>query len=116
MSDTTPSECPLDADHGLTVECAKGRQVVNIALRGEGDISTLEQLDFALDHVDLNGATAVHLDVNDLEFADLATIRRLAAFARQAQQTGLTITTCGASATLRRVAALLDAYDILGLD
>jgi anti-anti-sigma factor len=110
----TPSTDPEDV-HNLRIETIKGEGIAWVILQGEADISTLRDLEAALEHVELNGAKSVHLHVTDLDFADAATIRRLTIFARRARRTGHHIKTCGASPTLHKVARLLRVQDDLGL-
>lgn len=114
MSHTYSLIDPDDVNN-LRIETATGEDIAWVTLHGEADISTLGDLEAALEHVELNGATAVHLHVTELEFADIATIRRLTAFARRAKQTGHEVQTCGANPTLRKVARLLRVHDDLGL-
>lgn len=104
-----------DDVNNLRVETVKGEDIAWVVLQGEADISTLGDLEAALDHVELHGAKSVHLHVTELDFADAATIRRLTVFARQAKRTGRDVKTCGASPTLRKVAHLLRVHDDLGL-
>ena len=57
----------------------------------------------------------VQLDLTHLRFADVAAVRLLGRFARQARGTGHDVRTSGAGTTLRKVAALLGVADDLGL-
>jgi anti-anti-sigma regulatory factor len=93
----------------------KGNDTAWILLRGEADISTLDQLETALERVDLDGTRSVHLDVSELAFVDAATIRRLTVFAVRARQAGHHVDTCGAGPTFRMVARLLGVRDHLRL-
>ena len=104
-----------DEKNNLRVETIKGEDIAWVVLHGEADISTLRELDAALEHVELDGATSVHLHLTELDFADAATIRRLTDFAQQVRRTGHDVKTCGASPTLRKVARLLQVHDDLGL-
>ena len=79
------------------------------------DFSKIHELDQALRNIELDGARLVHLDLTQLAFADVATIRRLAAFAGYAKRSGPDVTTCGARPTVRKVANLLRVQDDLGL-
>jgi anti-anti-sigma factor len=105
---------PDDANT-LRVDTVKGEDIAWVVLQGEADISTLRDLEVALEHVELDDTRSVHLHVTELEFADAATIRRLTAFARQVRRAGHDVKTCGASPTLRKVAHLLHVHDDLGL-
>lgn len=104
-----------DDVHNLRIEAVTGEDITWIVLAGEADISTLGDLEATLDRVELDGTKSVHLHLTGLDFADTATIRRLTLFARQVQQTGHHIKTCGANPTLRKVAGLLQVQDDLGL-
>lgn len=99
----------------LTVESVVTPAVARVALRGESDVATLACLDGALTQLPLNGSRCLELDVTQLRFADAATMRRLALFARQARESGHEITTEGANHTVRKVAGLLGVTDVLGL-
>jgi anti-anti-sigma regulatory factor len=100
---------------GLRVETAKDGHDLRVALHGESDFSTLSELDRALQRIELDGSRLVCLDLTHLAFADVATIRRLAAFAGHAKRAGPEVTTCGAHPTVRRVAGLLRVHGELGL-
>ena len=81
-----------DADgvQGLRVETVEDEHVLRVALHGECDFSRIHELDQALRNITLDGARLVHLDLTHLAFADVATIRRLAAFTGHAKRTGQT--------------------------
>lgn len=104
-----------DAPSRLRVETVHREDAFWLVLRGEADIATLEQLEDALAHVELDRAKPVHLHLTDLDFADVATLRELTNFARQAKQAGHDIKTCGATPTLRKVALLLSLHQDLGI-
>lgn len=91
----------------LVVEVDDRAASVRVVLRGEGDIATLLGLEDALARVTLGDARPVHLDLSGLTFADVATMRRLVVFAREARRSGHTVRTCGARPALRRVADIL---------
>ena len=105
---------PRGAD-ALRVETVKDGHVLRVALHGESDFSKIHELDQALRNIELDGARLVHLDLTQLAFADVATIRRLAAFAGYAKRTGPDVTTCGARPIVRKVANLLRVQEDLGL-
>ena len=104
-----------DGVQGLRVETLKGEHTLQVALHGECDFSNIHELDQALRNIELDGARLVHLDLTHPTFADVATIRRLAAFAGRAKRTGHDVTTNGAHHTLRRVADMLHVQDDLAL-
>lgn len=108
-SSTGPDELPLGVETNID------GPAVSISIRGEADIATLERLEAALEHVELNGAKSVHLDLCELDFADAATIRRLTAFAIRAKETGHDVETRGASPAFRMAALQLGVRDHLGL-
>ncbi|HEX6248304.1 MAG TPA: STAS domain-containing protein [Nocardioidaceae bacterium] len=110
---TTTTESP--DSRLLRVETAREADASWVRLHGEADIATLPHLAAALDGIELDGARCWYLDVTGLEFADVATLRQLATFARQVRRSGHEIRTCGANATLRKVASLLRVQDDLGL-
>lgn len=114
MAHTTRTTDPYGVE-GLRVETVRGEHTLRVALHGECDISRIHELDQALRNIELDGARLVHLDLTHLAFADIATIRRLAAFAGHAKRTGHDVTTNGAHHTLRKVADLLHVQDDLGL-
>jgi anti-anti-sigma factor len=110
----TLSTGPTDV-HRLGVETNDNQDAAWVILHGEADIATLQHLEAALTRIELDGAKPVHLHVADLDFADVATLQLLTAFARQAKQVGHDVKTCGASPTLRKVARLMSVHDDLGL-
>jgi len=97
------------------VEALKEDGGIRVVLRGESDFSNVRELDQALREITLDGARLVHLDLTHLEFADVATVRRLAAFSGHARRTGHQFTTSGAHVSVRQVAELLDVRADLGL-
>jgi ABC-type transporter Mla MlaB component len=111
----TATTTDADSGQGPRVHSVTDEHVLRVVLHGESDVSTLHELDRALADVTLDGARLVHLDLADLAFADVATIRRLAAFTGDAKRAGHEVTTSGAHHTLRTVADLLHAQDDLGL-
>ena len=90
-------------------------QVPVLILQGEADLATLQELETALARIHLDDAKAIHLHLDRLTFADVATLRRLTAFARSAKQSGYDIRTCGANPMIRKVARLLSVQEDLGL-
>jgi anti-anti-sigma factor len=105
---------PVVADQ-LRIETVDRSDATWVVLCGEADIATLQQLEFALTRIQLRGVRSVHFHVTALDFADAATLRQLTMFARQAQQSGHEVRTCGASPTLRKIAGLLRIQADLGL-
>jgi ABC-type transporter Mla MlaB component len=111
----TATTSDADGVQELRVHSVTHKHVLRIAVHGESDFSTLHELDRALADITLDGARLVHLDLAHLAFADVATVRRLAAFTGDAKRSGHDVTTSGAHHTLRKVADLLHAQDDLGL-
>ena len=99
----------------LTIETRREDGVVTLVLRGEADIASLERLESTLAQVEIDGARAVHVDLTELDFADVATLRHLMRFAQRARAKGHQVTSRGARPVLRRVATLLGGDDMLGL-
>lgn len=114
MPDMTFWPDPDDV-HNLRIETITGEDIASVILHGEADISTLRELETALERVELDGATSVRLDVSDLHFADAGAIRQLTIFAKQATQAGYHIETCGVNPTLRKMVRLLEVDDDLRL-
>ncbi len=100
---------------GVRVQTVADGPVLRVAVYGECDFSTVSSLDHALGDIDLDGSRLVRLDLTQLTFADVATIRRLAAFAGDAKRAGQDVATVGAHPTLRKVADLLQVHGELGL-
>lgn len=114
MTLQTLSIHPCD-DRRLRVQTLVSGDTACVVLEGEGDISTLADLDAALTGLDLRDARFVRIDLAALTFADAATIRELTGFARQATRTGCDVRTSGASPVLRRVTEVLAVQRDLGI-
>jgi anti-anti-sigma factor len=99
----------------LSIETHREDGVVTLVLRGEADIATVDRLEATLAQVEVDGARAVHVDLTELDFADVATLRHLMWFAQRARASGHQVTSRGARPVLRKVAALLGGEDTLGL-
>lgn len=97
------------------VETRTGQGVLRVLIDGEVDFCTLAQLGRPLRDLMLDDGVLVQLDLTELRFADVAAVRQLGCFARQARRTGHRVTTRGAGKTLRKVATLLGVADDLGL-
>ena len=111
----TPTTTEADGVQGPHVETVEDEHVLRVVLHGECDFSRIDELEQALGSITLDGAQLVQLDLADLAFADVATVRRLAVFTGDAKRTGHDVMTIGAHQTLRQVADLLEARDDLGL-
>ncbi len=101
--------------NGLRVETVTDGNVLRVALHGECDFSKVSYLDQTLRGLELDGSRLVYLDLSQLAFADVATIRHLAAFAGDTKRGGQDVATGGAHPTLRKVADLLQVHGELGL-
>lgn len=99
----------------LRVETITDEDTIRILIHGEADIANVNHLDAALTAIQLDGAKSVLLDVSDLDFFDVAALRRLLVFAQSMKQDGRDITTCGATPILRDVAHTLELQGDLGL-
>lgn len=104
-----------DDAHLLRVETVRRDDAAWVVLQGEADLATLQELEVALSRIPLDDAKVVHLHLDHLTFADVATLRQLTAFARTAKQSGRDIQTCGANSMIRKVARLLAVHEDLGL-
>lgn len=114
MADAATTRGPDDVD-GLRVETVADGPVLRVALHGECDFSKISYLEQTLRGLELNGSRLVFFDLTHLAFADVATIRHLAAFAGDAKRAGQDVATAGAHPTLRKVADLLQVHEDLGL-
>ncbi|MFL6167477.1 MAG: STAS domain-containing protein [Ornithinibacter sp.] len=99
----------------MRVQTVMDGHVLRVALHGECDFLTVSDLDRVLGRIELADSRVVHLDLTHLAFADVATVRRLAAFAGDAKRAGHDVATCGAHPVLRRVVDLLAVDGELGL-
>jgi anti-anti-sigma factor len=99
----------------LGIETRRRGGVITITLRGEADIATVDRLGATLGQVEVEDARVVHVDLTELDFADVATLRQLMLFARRARSNGHQVTTGGAKPVLRKVTGLLGGEDTLGL-
>jgi anti-anti-sigma factor len=104
-----------DGDVRLGIETRRQGSVLTLILRGEADIATVDRLEAALTRIEVDGTHAVHVDLTDLDFADVATLRHLMLFARRARSNGHQVTSGGAKPVLRKVANLLGGEDLLSL-
>jgi anti-anti-sigma factor len=103
-------------DLSLRVETVHEALATRIILIGEADIANVDALEAALAGVCLAGASQVQLQVSELAFADVATLRLLMAFARQTRRSGRQVVTLGAKPVLEKVARILGADADLGLE
>ncbi len=83
--------------------------LVVVHVRGEVDIATHDRLAELLAAVDLSGATAVDLGLDELDFCDSYGVRQLLSFCQDARTAGCTVTLTDARPQLARLIALIGA-------
>lgn len=103
------------AETRLRVETITDGETTRIAIQGEADIANVNHLDAALTGIQFDGTRSVQIDASDLDFFDVAVLRRLIVFAQWVKRTGRDVTTCGAPPLLHDVARMLGLQDDLGL-
>lgn len=103
------------ADTRVRVETITDGKTTRILIQGEVDIANVNSLDAALTVIQFDGTRAVQIDASDLDFFDVAALRRLVVFAQWVKQTGRDVITCGATPILHDVARTLELRDDLGL-
>lgn len=86
-----------------------------VELRGMADLANHDQLQHALSQIPLDGTDAVHVRLHRLTFCDSRALCHLVAFASEVRRRGQSITTHGASRTLRKMSAILGAERQLNL-
>jgi anti-anti-sigma factor len=99
----------------LHIEALNHDGIAWIAIRGEADLASWPDLEAALSCAGLNGVRSAHLNLAGLTFADVGSLRRLAAFAGRVRQAGGYVDACGARPTVRKVTRMLGFHDLLGL-
>ena len=114
MANTGVRTAPDDAQD-LRVETLEDDRTLRVVLHGECDFTLIQKLDQGLPKLTPDTARLVQLDLTYLAFADTATIRALAMFARNARRTGHDVQTFGAHPTVVKVADLLHVQPDLGL-
>jgi anti-anti-sigma factor len=112
--DNVESACSGDSAW-VRIEAVSGPGVLCVLMDGEVDFCTLDRLGAALRELVLDDGVLVQLDVTHLRFVDVAALRLLTGWVREAQRTGHRVRTTGAGQTLRKVAALLQIDDDLGI-
>jgi anti-anti-sigma factor len=100
----------------LTVCVVNGSdESVRIEIRGEADVATLSTLQASLEQVPLEGNAPVQLWLSELTFCDSRALSYVATFAARVRRRGRRLTTYGASPTIRKMSAILDAERGLNL-
>lgn len=103
------------ADTRLRVETITDGETTRVVIHGEADVADVNHLDAALTRIQLDGTRSVQIDAYNLDFFDVAVLRRLILFTQRVKQTGRDITTRGATPMLHVVARMLGLQDDLGL-
>jgi anti-anti-sigma factor len=98
----------------LSVETVDIDDAARIVIRGEADIANAHHLAAALDSISLDGAKRVQLQVSDLAFIDVSTLRHLTAFATRLRQEGRTVETRGARPMLQHMVRELEVDGVFG--
>jgi anti-anti-sigma regulatory factor len=101
----------LNISHSdLSIQVTTGENdTLWVELRGEADLATHDHLRASFAQLPLDGKGAVHLRVRELTFCDTRAFCLMVAFAARVHQRGRRLTTHGASATLRKISAVLCA-------
>lgn len=103
------------AAHRLRIESFDQGEATRLRLCGEADIASIDELRSGLRRLPCDDGVAIRLDLSELRFADIATVSELGIFASTARRRGHQVSTCGASALVERVAALLGCSSALDL-
>lgn len=111
----TASPGDTDQTRQLSVEIIARGSTASIVLHGEADMASFECLEAALSGFELNGEASVDLQVADLRFCDVPSMRQLTLFARQVTQAGRVVTTSGAAPIVHKLARLMNVERDLGL-
>ncbi|NUR07898.1 MAG: STAS domain-containing protein [Nocardioidaceae bacterium] len=94
-----------DAGAGLDVTTLRRSDAIWVDVTGEADISNVDVLRDALAVVELDRAT-VHLELSHLDFADVASIRALGAFADHVRDRGHRLVVHGTPPVVAKVARI----------
>ena len=103
-------------DERFAVEATDDGAALHVVLRGEADLSSVDDLRTALTSIVVDGTHRVELDVSDLDFIDVAVLRHLTLFALQLRDTGHDVRTRGARPVLVQLIKLFGVQEQLGLD
>jgi anti-anti-sigma factor len=113
---------------GLSVGCAVGAMVegevligeitidesaLTVVLHGDLDMVTVDDLRTMLDDDAAGPAPTVVVDLTDVAFLDVMSLSVILGTVDALRETGRELTVRGASASVRRVCALLNADDVL---
>jgi anti-sigma B factor antagonist len=86
---------------------------LTVVLHGDLDMVTVDDLRTLLHDVVTGPAPAVVVDLNDVAFVDVMSLSVILATADALRDSGRELSVRGASASVRRVCALLNADDVL---
>jgi anti-sigma B factor antagonist len=86
---------------------------LTVVLHGDLDIVTVDDLRTMLDDVASGPAPTVVVDLSDVAFLDVMSLSVILSTADALRETGRELTVRAASASVRRVCALLNAEDVL---
>jgi anti-sigma B factor antagonist len=86
---------------------------LTVVLHGDLDMVTVDALRTMLDDVVTGPAPTVVVDLTDVAFLDVMSLSVILSTADALRESGRELTVRGASASVRRVCALLNAEDVL---
>jgi anti-sigma B factor antagonist len=115
MSDSNPPSAAASdsAAHPLDVSVAAGESAVVVSLSGEADLTTLDQLNKALDAHLHNGTQLLTVDLSRLRFADSATVAALVRAARTLRARGMRLELWHPQPAVARVLELTGVDQVL---
>ena len=102
----------------LTIESTfLARDVLCLAVAGEIDMVSTEELDEAIEHaLAINGITRVVLDMQHTTFLDSAGIRSLVLAHQAASEAGIAFQITNPSVIVRRVLEITGVFELLAQD
>jgi anti-anti-sigma factor len=86
---------------------------LTVVLHGDLDMVTVDDLRTMLDDVAAGPAPTVVVDLNDVAFLDVMSLSVILSTVDALRESGRELTVRGASVSVRRVCALLNAEDVL---
>jgi anti-anti-sigma factor len=101
----SPSARPLHT--GFAVDARHDGEIVQVLVSGELDMATDAELRVALASVQLGPDGTVWLHLDDLEFADAASVEQLLGFIRLARDAGREVGVIGARGVVLRMIHLM---------
>jgi hypothetical protein len=115
MTSSLDTNYDHENDERLHVVLVCNGTTASVLLHGEADVGSLVRLQGALHDGELSSATSVEVNAAGLVFCDVASMRELALFARQAGAQGRVVRTSGASPLLMKLARMMGVVEDLGL-